>query len=80
MISSLRIKDHYQTCFCWLPARRTGARIHPLNSQTAALAIISCNQQCTHLHRAAHPPGTQKISLYPCRPHFVSTADVPKSP
>ena len=80
MIALSRINDHYQTCFCWLPARRSRARIHPLNSQTAALATISRNQQCTHLDRLAHPPDTQKISLHPCRPHFVSTADVPKSP
>ena len=35
MIPSLPIKDHYQTCFCWLAARRTRARIYLRNSRTA---------------------------------------------
>jgi hypothetical protein len=80
MIPSLPINDHYQTCFCWLAARRTRARIYLRNSRTAELAITARNQHCTHLDRPAHPPDTPKISLHLCRPHFVSTADVPKSP
>jgi hypothetical protein len=40
MIPSPPINDHYQTCFGWLAARRSRARIHPLNSRTTALAII----------------------------------------
>ncbi len=80
MISSLRINDHYQTCFCWLAARRIRARIHALNSQTAALAITPRNQQCTQFDQPAHPPDSEKISLHPSRPHLVSIADVLKSP
>jgi hypothetical protein len=38
MISSLPINDSSQTYICWLAARRTQARIHPLNLRTTALA------------------------------------------
>jgi hypothetical protein len=79
MMSSRRIKHHYQACFCWL-SRRNRARIHPLNSQPAALAIISRNQQGSHLHRLVHSPERKKTSLHPSCPHIVSVTDVPKSP
>src|SRR5436190_23647372 len=43
MILSLAINENCQACFCWLTARRTWVRIHPVNLQTTALAIISRN-------------------------------------
>jgi hypothetical protein len=36
MIPSLPINKRYQTCSCWLAARRTQARIYLRNSRTAA--------------------------------------------
>ena len=80
MISSLPINEHYQTYSCWLAARRGQARIHALNSQTAALAITCHNPQLARWHRPAHPAGILKISLRPPPPQLASTAGVPKSP
>jgi hypothetical protein len=74
------MNDSSQTYFCWLAARRSQARIHTLNLQTAALAITSRNLQRVHFHQSAHRSNTAKISLYPSQPHLVSTADVLKSP
>ena len=41
MIPSLPINEHCQTYSCWFTARHSQARIHTLNSQTAALANTS---------------------------------------
>ena len=80
MIPSPQINNRYLTYSCWLAARHSQARIHPLNSHTAALAITPYNPQRPHSHRPAHPPDSAKISLHPSRPHLVSTAHVPKPP
>jgi hypothetical protein len=80
MIPSLPINEHCHTYSCGLAARRTQARIHPLNSPTTALAITPHNLQCAHLHQPAHHPDSAKISLHPSPPHLIRTADVPKSP
>ena len=77
MIPSLLINDSSQTYICWLAARRSQARIHPLNLRTTALAITSRNLQRVHSHQSAHRSNTAKISL---QPHLVSTAGVLKSP
>jgi hypothetical protein len=80
MIPSPPINDRYQNCFCWLAARDAQARIHRLNSQTAALAIAPRNPQRHHWQQLPHPHSTEKPSLRPFHSHFVSTAGVPKSP
>src|SRR5438045_1125649 len=51
------------SCFCWLTARRTWVRMHPVDLQTTALAIISRNQQCTHLQRHVHFRESKILSL-----------------
>jgi len=80
MNTSLPINDPYQTDACWLAARRSQARSHPLNLQTTALAITPRNLQRTHSHRPACPLDSPKTSLHPSRPDLVSTADLLKSP
>jgi hypothetical protein len=80
MIPSLPINDHCHSFSCWLAARRAGARIHTLNLQRTALAIISRNQPCSHLHRPVHPHESAKISLQPSCPQIVSITGVSKSP
>jgi len=80
MMPSLPINEHCHTYSGWLAARRAGARIHTLNLQRTALAIISRNQPCSHLHRPVHPNQGAKISLQPSCPQIVSITGVPKSP
>jgi|GraSoiStandDraft_4_1057263.scaffolds.fasta_scaffold2171123_1 hypothetical protein len=63
MILSLAINENCQACFCWLTARRTWVRMHPVDLQTTALAIISRNQQCTHLQRHVHFRESKILSL-----------------
>ena len=80
MISSPLMNDGSQTYICWLAARCTQARIHPLNLQTTALANTSRNLQRVHFHQSAHRSNTAKIFLHPSQPHLVSTAGVLISP
>jgi hypothetical protein len=80
MMSSQPPNYRYQTSSCWFTTRRSQARMHLLNSQTTALAIIPPNLQRAHLHRSAHPPDSAKTSLHPSRPNLVSTTHVLKSP
>jgi hypothetical protein len=64
MIPSPLMNDSSQTYSCWLAARRSQARIHTLNLQTAALANTSRNLQRVHFHQSAHRSNTVK-SLHP---------------
>jgi hypothetical protein len=80
MMPSLPIKEHWQRCFCFLTGSRGWVRIHPLNLQTAAVAIISRKQPCTHLHGPVHFADSQRLSLQPSRPHIASITGVTKSP
>ena len=80
MIPSLPINEHCHIYSCWLAARHSQARIHMLNSQTAALVITVHNLPRPHLHRSAQPPNSAKVSLHSVRSHLSSTADGPKSP
>jgi hypothetical protein len=80
MIPSPPINQPCQTYSRWLAARRSQARIHALNSQTAALAITPINLQRARSDRPLYSIDSAKISLYPSRPNIISTADVPKSP
>ena len=66
MILSLAINENCQACFCWLTARRTWVRIHPVNLQTTALAIISRNQQC-HSSAAACSFSREQNTVSTCR-------------
>ena len=63
MILTLAINENCQAFFCWLTARRTWVRMHPVNFQTTALAIISRNQQCTHLQQHVHCRESKILSL-----------------
>src|SRR4051794_16481690 len=74
MILTLAINENCQACFCWLTARRTWVRMHPVDLQTTALAIISRNQQCTHLQRHVHFRESKILSLPLARPHITSIA------
>jgi hypothetical protein len=80
MIQSLPTKDRYHSYACWLAARHSQARFHALNPKITAPAITLHNPHRAHSNRAAHPPGSAKITLHRSRSHFTSTADVPKSP
>jgi hypothetical protein len=80
MMPSLRINEHWQSCFCLLTGSRGRVRIHPLNLQTPAVAIISGKQPFTHLHRRVHFAESQRLSLHPSRPHSHSITSMPKSP
>jgi hypothetical protein len=80
MISSLRINDRYQIYSCWLAARRSQARIHALNSQTAALANTAHSPQRVHSHQLAHTDCTTKSPLRVSLSPLVTAARVPKSP
>jgi hypothetical protein len=80
MIPSLPINDRYQNCFCWLAARHSQARIHTLNSHTAALANSLHSPQHVHSHQLAHTECTAKSSLRVSLSQLGSAARVPKSP
>src|SRR3954465_9017326 len=54
------------SCFCWLTARRTWVRMHPVDLQTTALAIISRNQQC-HSSAAACSFSREQNTVSTCR-------------
>src|SRR5271165_5225314 len=79
MIPSLPINEHCQTYSCWLAARHSQARVHTLNSQTAALADTPHNPQRVHSHQLAHTDCTAKSSLHVSLSQ-LATARVPKSP
>jgi hypothetical protein len=80
MIPSLPLNEHWQTCLCYLIGSRAWICTHPLDLQTAAVAIISRNQPCSHLHRSLQSRESEKTSPHPSRPHILSVSDVPKSP
>jgi hypothetical protein len=80
MIPSLAINEHWQTRLCFLTGSRIWVCTHPLDSHTAAVAIISRNQPCSHLDRPLHSRESEKTSPHPSRPQIVSVSGVPKSP
>jgi hypothetical protein len=80
MMPSPPIKDRYQTYSSWLAARRTQARIPPLNSQASALEIAPHNAQRALSHQPPHFDCTLQSSLHPSRPHLVGTVSTAKSP
>jgi hypothetical protein len=80
MIPSLPINEHCQTYSCWLAARHSQARIHTLNSQTAALANTPHSPQRVHSHQLAHTDCTAKSSLHRSLSQLATAARVPKSP
>jgi hypothetical protein len=80
MIPSLPINDRCQTYSCWFAARRSQARIHPLNSQTAALANTPRSPQRAHSQQLAHTDCTAQPSLRASLSQIAIPARVPKSP
>jgi hypothetical protein len=80
MIPSLLINDHDQTCFCWLAARHSQARIPTLNLPTAALANTSHRPQRIHSHQLVHTEYTARASLHVSLSQLATGADLPKSP
>jgi hypothetical protein len=73
MIPSLPINPRYQAYSCWLAARRTRARTHAFNSQTAALANTPRNPPRARSHQLPHPACTAQSSLHPPPSHLGST-------
>jgi hypothetical protein len=83
MIPSLPINDHYRTCFCRLPTRRSRARIHPLNLQRTALANTAHSPQRVHsrqLARTDYTDCTIKSSLHASLSQIPALARMSKSP
>jgi hypothetical protein len=80
MIPSLPINERHQTGSCWLAARPTQARIHPLNCKRTAPANTLRNPPRARSQRHAHPPESAKTTLRLSRLHPTSTAALPKSP
>jgi hypothetical protein len=80
MMSSRPPNYRYPTPSCWFAARRSQARIHPLNSQTAALANTPHSPQRVHSHQLAHTDCTAKSSLHVSLSQLATAARVPKSP
>src|SRR3984893_1952372 len=65
MIASSPINHCCQPYLCCLAARHSQARIHTLNSHTAALANTPHSPQRVHSHQLAHTDCTAKSSLLP---------------
>ena len=80
MTPSLPTSDRFQSYSCWLAARDAQARIHTLNSQTAALANTPHSPQRVHSHQLAHTDCTAKSSLQVLLSQLATAARVPKSP
>jgi hypothetical protein len=82
MIPSLPINEHCQTYSCWLAARHSQARIHTLNSHTAALANTPHSPQRVHSHQLAHTVCTRHFLSLPLplacpNPHSLFAAPLP---
>ena len=83
MISAPLINDYGQTCYCWITARHSRARIHPFNSQTTALANTAHRPQRVHsrqLARTDFTDCTAKSSLQAPLSRIAAPAAAPKSP
>jgi hypothetical protein len=83
MIPSPPINQHYQIYSCRFTPRHSQARIHALNSQTAALANTPHSPQRVHSRQFARTDCTDctaKSSLPASLLQLATIARVPKSP